>query len=429
MSHGFRETGRTTLSESVYVARHRHRGGLTAIVCPDPATPLCSVQIWYRVGSADEVTGQTGIAHLFEHLMFNRTASVATGEFDRLIEEVGGDCNAATWVDWTSYSITVPKSELELALRLESDRMVNLMLDEEVLEAEREVVLNERLERVDDDIAGFLDEELGKLAFECHPYGRPTIGFEKDIRNLDLETIIGFYRNYYAANNAVVVVAGGIGETEALAAIDSYFGELRAGASRSRALPAEPTQTQQRRREFVRETRTARLVYGYKIPGQGHPDWPVLAALAGLLAGGPSARLTRDLVAEREIASYADCEVLPFSDPTLFRVSAAGTLGTDVATLGKALDESLGALLADAISALEMEKVKSSLETDFWIELETADGKAEALGHYETAHGDYQMLFTLAERMRQIDAADLIRVARTYLQPSSRTVVSASGPA
>ncbi len=425
MSGPFRETGRTPLSDASSVARFRHRSGLTVVLCPDAASPLCAVQLWYRIGSANETNGQTGIAHLFEHLMFNGTTNVATGEFDRLIEMAGGDCNAATWVDWTSYSITVPRTELELALRLESDRMVNLQLDSEVLEAEREVVLNERLERVEDDIGGYLDERLGALAFEVHPYGRPTIGFEQDIRNLDLKTITRFYRSNYAPNNAVLVITGGVAESDALDAVDHYFGAIAPGTGIVRSLAAEPAQTAERRASFSRPTRSSRLIYGYKIPGQTHSDWAPLAALAGLLSGGPSARLTRSLVADAELASYADCEVLPFSDPTLFRVAVAGTRGTSVEKLGVALDDQLDALGSkEPISELEMEKVKSSLETDFWIELETDEGKAESFGHYETAHGDYQQLFSIAERLRAVTAEDLARVSSTYLRRELRSVVS-----
>ncbi len=163
------------------------QNGLTVIVLCDASAPVVSVHVWYRVGSRHERPGKTGIAHLFEHLMFNQTEHLAAGEFDRLMEAAGGDTNAATWVDWTFYRDSLPASQLDLALRLEADRMQYLTLDEHQVESEREVVANERRYRVDDDVEGFLGERLFALAFEGHPYGWPTIGWMEDIHALTIE--------------------------------------------------------------------------------------------------------------------------------------------------------------------------------------------------------------------------------------------------
>lgn len=420
----FETLGETRLGDAAPVTHLRHKkNGLGVLLCPDPASPLVSVQAWYRVGSADERPGQTGVAHLFEHLMFNQTARRGPGEFDRLIERTGGDCNAATWVDWTYYRDTVPAGDLELALDLEADRMADLVLDPETLEAEREVVINERLERVEDDVDGFLDEELGRLAFRVHPYGQPTIGFMDDIRRLDLETVRRFYRTYYAPNNVTLVVVGNLETGAALEAIDRRFAALPAARIPPRALAPEPEQRGERRRGFDKPTAAPRLLMGYRVPGQGHRDWPSLEALAALLAGGNSSRLYRRLVIEREVATYVDVEATPFADTSLFRIAVGGTCESSAAELEAEVDGVLSELLAGGVEPHEVEVVRSGAETDFWHELETADGKGEALGHFETALGDHRQLLAIAGRLREVSAAELEGVARTYLDRARRSVV------
>lgn len=418
--------GRIDLGGAIAVDKFRLDNGMVAIVCPDHSAPLVSAQIWYRVGSADEVPGKSGVAHFFEHLMWSPTRGHGAGEFDRLIESAGGDCNAATWVDWTSYRDTVPSRDFEMVCELEAERMTQLVLEPDIIEAEREVVLNERLERVEDDIEGFLDEELMRLAFQVHPYGRPTIGYTDDIRRLDLATLERFYQTYYAPNNAIAVVAGDVDPGDALAVLERCFGPIPPAPD----LPApqrtsEPPVTAPRRRGFDRPSSTARLLLAYQIPGQAHPDWPVLSALAALLSTGPSSRLYRELVVEREIATYADVDVLPFRDVSLLEIAVGGTADTDAAELERETTRVLAGLAqgARAITETELAKVKAGAETDYWSELETADGKGEALGHYEATLGDHRMIATIAESLRACDAEALQSAARRYLGPARRCAV------
>jgi zinc protease len=219
-SHGWTldaEAPMASTGRSLLVRRWRWPSGLVLLTAIDRSAPVLSYQTWFRVGSKHEQPGRTGMAHLFEHLMFNQTTTLAAGDFDRLIEQTGGDSNAATWVDWTYYRDTVPARDLALCVRLEADRMHNLVLEDGPLEAEREVVANERLQRVDDDVDGFLDEELYRLAFTRHPYRWPTIGWMEDIRGLKKPDVVRFYRTFYAPNNATVVVVGHFAQAELLA--------------------------------------------------------------------------------------------------------------------------------------------------------------------------------------------------------------------
>jgi zinc protease len=407
------------------VKRYRLHSGLGVILLVDRAAPIVTYQTWFRVGSRHEMPGKTGIAHLFEHLMFNQTRSLAPGEFDVLIERTGGDNNAATWVDWTFYRDTLPSRDLELAVRLESDRMQNLTLEHEQLESEREVVIHERMQRVEDDLDGFLDEQLMKLAFQVHPYHWPTIGWMDDIRNLSLADIHAFYRTYYAPNNATIVIVGDIDEARVLELLERYYGAIPPSEIPPELAQPEPPQREERRLRFDKPIPAPRLFYGYKAPPQGHPDWAAMDFIGELLAGSPSARMYRRLVIETELATSVDSGVLPFRDPSMFRFEVNLVRGRRPEEIDRELEAAIARLREGDVSAAELEKVKSGIETDFWSQLEHCDGKAEALGHYETTLGDFRELFAMAERLHAVTAEDIARVAAAYLVPERRTVVLA----
>jgi len=413
------------LGKALIARRYRFSSGLKAILVRDPSAPIVSYQTWYSVGSRDEQPGATGMAHLFEHLMFNQTRSLEPGEFDRLIERTGGDSNAATWVDWTHYRSSVPSSHLELAVKLESDRMHNLVLEEKQIETEREVVMNERLERVEDDVDGFLDEELHRLAYTSHPYGWPTIGWMEDIRSLSPAAIREFYQRYYAPNNACLVIVGEFEERAALDLVDRYYGDIEPSQIPRPGGEPEPMQTAERAADFAKPVAAPRLVAGYKGPGQTDPDWIAMELLSAVLALGPSSRLYRRLVIDRELASDVDCSIAPFRDPCLFRIGVNGARGVDVAAIVSEIDKILSELAESGVGDAELEKARSGTETGLWAELETADGKGEALGHYETTVGDFRELMTAAKRVQSLDAGAVSAAAARYLTPSARSIVMA----
>jgi zinc protease len=411
---------------ALQVRRYRLHSGLGLLLLRDPAVPIVSYQTWYRVGSRHEETRRTGMAHLFEHLMFNQTSSLAPGEFDQLIERTGGDANAATWVDWTFYRDTVPAHHLELVVRVEADRMCNLVLEEEQLETERDVVMNERRQRVEDDIDGFLDEELHRLAFTRHPYHWPTIGWMEDIAAISRADVQRFYRTYYAPNNATLVVCGDIDEAATLALIERHYGAIPPAEIPAERIGREPAQERELRARFRKPVPADRVSIGYKAPGQTDPDWPIFELLSSLLCGGPSARLYRRLVVERELVSSVDSHVAPFRDPCLWRLSFNMVRGHAAEAALAEIDEIIADLQRRPIDEAELAKVQSCVETDFWSQLETLDGKGEALGHCETTLGDFRELFAMAQRLQQVSAADIQRAAVTYLRPELRTVIIAS---
>src|ERR1700749_680263 len=231
------------VGRGVTARRYRLANGLGLLTAIDRSAPIVALQTWYRVGSRHERPGATGMAHLFEHLMFGQTQKLAPGEFDRLVEVTGGESNAATWVDWTYYRLSLPARDLALGLKLESQRMQHLVLEPTPVEAERDVVTNERRERVEDDVDGWLDEKLMASAFPVHPYRWPTIGWMEDIRALSLPDIPAFYRTWYAPNNATLVCVGDFDEAALMDLVATSYGGIAPAVLPEVARAPEPEQT------------------------------------------------------------------------------------------------------------------------------------------------------------------------------------------
>jgi zinc protease len=413
------------IGRGLKVRRFRLASGLRLLAAVDRSAPIVAYQTWFGVGSRHERPGRTGMAHLFEHLMFNQTESLAPGEFDRVVEQTGGESNAATWVDWTYYRLSLPARDLALGVRLESERMTRLVLAPEPVEAERDVVTNERRERVEDDVDGWLDEQLMALAFQVHPYRWPTIGWMEDIRALPLDEIQAFYRTWYAPNNATLVVVGDFDEADLLQQVGDAYGSIKPAGLPALTDPLEPQQRGERIKRATKPIATDRLLCGYRAPGQAEPDWAVLEIISTLLAGSPSARLYRRLVVEKEMCSSIDAQLTPFRDPSLLRLAATCARGFSAADVLAEIDQEIEKLGATPPPDAEIAKAKNLTETDFWTGLADVDGKAEALGHHEVALGDFRSLNVLAERLAAVTAADVMRVARARLISARRSVVIA----
>ncbi len=399
---------------------------LHVLLLRDPSAPVFAYQTWFAVGSRNEKEGKTGIAHLFEHLMFNETKNLAPGEFDRLIEMQGGYTNAATWVDWTYYQDDLPKSELPLITRLEADRMVNLVIQRHQVETERGVVMSERRLRVEDDVDGFMSEELYRLAFDKgHPYYAPTIGWMRDIKRLSLRDAMDFYRTYYAPNNATIVIVGDIDEAETLALIHKNYQHIA-----PQPLPPEPaavqsSQTEERRAVFRKPVTTDKLLVAYKAPAFTDPDHMRLEFLSELLMGAYSSPIHRDMVVEREIVSSIGGSVTPFRTPGLWEIGASLQRGHSAEAALEIFDEHIARVQKDGVLEADVSRTRARLLTEFYTGLRTAHGKAAQLGEYQTVANDYRELFAVPAALRAIKSADLLEVARRYLRKERRTVLIA----
>jgi zinc protease len=408
------------------VRMHRLENGLKVIFLVDRSAPVLAYQTWYRVGSRHEREGITGIAHLFEHLMFNQTESHPPGEFDKMLERVGGETNAATWVDWTYYRNSMPRRELELVVGLEADRMAHLVLGETQVESEREVVANERRFRVEDDVDGFLSEELYKLAFQRHPYHWPTIGWMRDIQTISIEDCRAFYRTYYAPNNATLVLVGDFEEAAALSLIGRCYGPIPSSTIPADRAEREPDQRGERRQTWEKPVTADRLQVGYKSPPLPDDDHVALEVASEILFGGNSSRLHQLLVIDREIAVSTHASVAPFSDPGLYEISIGMKRGHRAMEAEAIIYDQIAELGSAPLRPGELESARTRLETRFWRDLRPQGGKAEALGHFETTVGDYRRLFDVADAYRAVSGADVARVVGRYLTADRRTVVMAT---
>jgi zinc protease len=416
-------SGATPFGERLHIERFRLGNGLRVLVVVDHSAPVVSYHTWFRVGSRHEKPGKTGLAHLFEHLMFNEAEGLAAGEFDRLFEAAGAETNAATWTDWTFYYENLPTDALELAVRLESQRMGHLVLREPQLVSEKEVVANERRYRVDDDVEGTTSEQLYALAFKRHPYHWPTIGWMRDIEGFNLEDCRAFYRTFYAPNNATLVLVGDVDAHAALGLIQEHYGRYGASRVPSETSMAEPPQRRERRKTLRLPTATEKLQLGYRAPGLGDPDWGPLTLANDILFGGRSSRLYRRLVDDLELATECRGSVTPFRDPGLHEMWVALRPGKAARQALKVLDAEVDRLRAEPPTDAEVDKAKNRYELGFLNGMETAGGKAEQVGFYETVLGDAGLIFQRLEEYRRVTPEDVQRVARRYLDRSRRTVL------
>ncbi len=410
--------------EALTLRRFQLGNGLTVLTLVDRSAPTVSYHTWFRVGSRHERPSKTGLAHLFEHLMFSETKNHPNGDFDRLMESAGAEANAATWTDWTCYYENAPRDALPLLIELEADRMSNLVLRTPQVASEKEVVANERKQRVDDDVEGKALELLYENAFRRHPYRWPTIGWMKDIRGFTVRDCQDFYRTHYAPSNCTVVVAGDFDERKALSLVRKHYGGMSAPrTARHRKQPEEPTQRAERVLQLSAPTPTEKLLLGYHAPSFSDPDTPALVIANDVLFGGLSSRLHRLFCLDEELALSVRGSISPFIDPGLFEMwifLREGKRKEDALAL---LDREIARLGSEGPTTLELDKAINQLELSFLHSMETAGGKAEQIGFYETVADDGAAVFDRLEAYRGVTSDAVKRVVVKYLRPSRRTRV------
>jgi zinc protease len=421
------EVARATFGRMTAV-KWRLGNGLDIVLAPDPQATTISYQTWFRVGSRneDEVSGETGLAHLFEHLMFTQTKAMPAGGFDREMEAAGATANAMTSYDFTAYVNDIPPAELEVAARLEADRMLNLDLRKNQVETERDVVIEERLSTVEDSVDGTLEEVLFKQAFKAHPYRWPVIGWMKDIRAVTRDKAVAFYRRFYVPGNAVVVLAGKFDASAALELLARNYGPLPTtepppsdGAKPERAPAAEVRAT------LARPLPADRLVVGFPAPALADPDRAAYEVAAEILAGGPSSQLPRTLVVDKQWASSVRGDVAPTRDPGLYAIWVQMTKGHTAEEAERIIVDATAALVARPVAAPQLGMAAARLETEFLHQLSSSHGRAEALGNFEIAGGGFARLYERAGEYARVSADDVRRVANKYFAGGARSVVIA----
>lgn len=398
--------------------------GAKVIVLEVPSSEVVSVQVWYHVGSKNEEIGQRGLAHMFEHLMFKGTRRIGPEEHARRINEVGGTVNAFTTEDVTAYHQTLPKEKLELAIKLEADRMHNLLLTEATLDSERQVVLEEKRLRVDNNPVGAMIQALWANAFQKHHYQWTAIGTEEDLNGATLDDLKAFYEKWYIPNNATIVITGGVKTDEAMALVTEHFGKIPKGAEPDRSVPEEPKQSKRRDIEVKRSAQLPVMLGGYKMPSVSDPDMPALEILGQILSAGDSSRMQQELVEKKKLAVGAGGFTWKKEDPSLFAIYAFYLPNVDSAALEKALEGEIDRVKKGGVTKHELQKAKNQLSAGYIFDLETADGLANAIGNAEVVEGDVQRFVDGTKRYEAVTAEDVQRVAKKYLNETSLTFLN-----
>ena len=396
--------------------------GLRVLLLEDQRSPIVSFQMWYRVGSRNEHRGMTGIAHFLEHLMFKGTPSHGPKQFARLVEENGGQDNAFTSQDVTSYYVDIAADKLDLVLDLEADRMQNLLLDPKEIHSEREVVIEERRTRTEDDPGGFLGEEVSSIAFKAHPYQAPIIGWMDDIKRITPEEIRAFYKTYYVPNNAIVVAAGAFRADDVLEKIKRRFGRIPRGKVPPPMLAVEPTPNGERRVIVKRQAELPIVYMAWHVPNYQSDDSVALELLSTILSGGRASRLYRDLVYQRQLALEAGGDNSYFSiDPSLFWFWATPMPGQTPEKLETELSAHIERLKKEPVTDEEMARAKNQIEAAFVYQDDSIHQRASLLARFELI-GGYAMKDSFLAKIRGVTAADLTRVARTWFDPDKKVV-------
>ena len=395
--------------------------GLHALLVESHLSPVVNVEVWYHVGSKDERPGQTGFAHLFEHLMFDGTTNLGADEFSNYIVRSGGMDNAYTTEDATVFWETVPSSDVAVALWLEADRMRNLEISERSFKNEREVVEEERRQRFDNQPYGNVLEVLYQNAFQVHPYHHVPIGSMEDLDRAGLNDVRSFYNTYYVPNNATLVMVGDFASDAARSEIEQYFGAIPQGPPVRRDIPREPPQTTLRSLKLTQDVALPAVIEGFHMPADGTPDAYPLRLAAKILSTGESSRIYRRLVYEKQMALEADSEGNFTEDPNLFFVFAVLNAGYTPAEAESELESILADLRARPVSERELDKAKNEILNEFVVGRQGVQTRADELGYDAVVLKDAELVNTEVQRFLDVTPADIERVAQTYFVAANMT--------
>lgn len=397
--------------------------GLKVVTLENHKSPVVTFQVWYKIGSRNEVTGKTGLSHLLEHMMFKGTPKYGKGEFSRIVSKNGGNENAFTSQDYTAYFEIFASDRLDISLDLESDRMVNLLMDSEEFLLERDVVKEERRLRTEDDPISSLVEELYAGAFKTHPYRSPVIGWMGDLNNLSRDDAYNHYRKYYAPNNATIVVVGDFDTEDVVKRIEKYFGGIPKGEPPSGVTITEPEQQGEKRFYYKREAQLPYVIYGYHAPNYKDKDHYALDVLSNILSAGKSSRIYQNIVYEKEIALSAGGGYTSIqTDPELFYFYAQLRPGRTTEEAEAALNEEIERIKREPVSDRELEKAKNQTEASFIMGQDSVFYQAMLIGRLETTGAGAMYLNQYIDEIRKVTAEDIMRVAQKYFVDDHKTV-------
>jgi zinc protease len=399
--------------------------GMRVLSAEDHQSPTVCIEVWYHVGSKDDPQGRSGFAHLFEHIMFKSTKNMKSEMMDRLTEDVGGINNAYTADDVTVYYEVVPSNYLETLLWAEGDRLSGLNVDEANFHSERDVVKEEFRQRILAPPYGKLFYYVTQHSFTTHPYKRPGIGSIEDLDAASVEDVRAFHRSFYRPDNATLVVVGDFNQKQLDAWVDKYLARIpKPDIPLPRVTVKEPQRTGERVfTEYGQNVPLPAVALTYLIPPQADADNNALQVAATILSAGRSSRLYQSLVYQQQLATNANAGTNLREDVSLFNVSSVIASGKKPEVVERALLDEIKKMQDAPVSAAELEKAKNQLVTSQLRELETNNGKADALGEAAVLLGDPNRVNTDTERLQLVTAADVQRVMQKYLTDQNRTVL------
>jgi len=398
--------------------------GLHVILHEDHSTPIVNVSVMYHVGSKNEDPQRTGFAHFFEHLMFEGSDNIKRGEYMKIIQSNGGVLNANTSQDRTYYFQTMPSNQAELALWMESERMLHAKIDSVGIETQRKVVKEEKKQSYDNRPYGHLMESVFSNAYTTHPYKWMPIGSDEYINKATYGEFMDFYKTFYVPNNAVLVVAGDINPSQTKAWIEKYYGSIpKSTKAIPRPTAAEPEQTAEKHVNFYDNVQLPAVILAYHGPKMGSDDYYALSLLNQLLSQGASSRFQKQIVDKDQKAVAVGSFAFPLEDPGMVMCYGIGNMGVSPEDLEKAMDTEIEKVKTGEITKEEFAKLQAQAETEFVSQNARIAGVAENLATSYTYFHNTNLVNSELSQYQKLTIADLKRVANKYLNKSNRTVV------
>jgi predicted Zn-dependent peptidase len=411
-------------SQTIQFEKYTLPNGLKIILHEDHSAPVVAVTTLYHVGSKNEDTARTGFAHFFEHLLFEGSENIKRGEFDKYITNAGGALNANTSQDRTFYYELLPSNQVDLGLWLESERMMHAKIEQIGVNTQREVVKEEKRQRMDNRPYGSFLTEMLKRAYKVHPYQWSPIGSMDHLNAAKLEEFIQFYKTYYVPNNCVLSIAGDINIPELKKKIEAYFGPIAKGSLPiNRPSIKEPPLGGEVRDKIYDNIQLPAIFHAYRAPKQGGEEYYAFNVLSTILSGGASSRMNKTLVDNKQLAVAA--QSVPFfnEDDGLFIALTIANMGVKVETLEASMDSVVNELKLGLVGEREFQKVKNQITTDLVDSKATMAGIAESLANNEVYFGDANLINTELEKYNKVTREDVLKVAKKYLNKDSRVVL------
>lgn len=398
--------------------------GLHVILHEDHSTPIVAVSVMYHVGSKNEHPERTGFAHFFEHLLFEGTENIERGEFMKLVQSAGGQINANTSQDRTFYYEVLPSNQLELALWMESERLLHAKVDATGVETQRKVVKEEKKQRYDNTPYGQIFNVVYENAYTKHPYRWSPIGKEQYIDQAKIEEFMDFYKTFYVPNNATLAIGGDLDIKATKAMIEKYFGGIPRG---TKAIPrpteVEPKQNAEKRVEFYDNVQLPAVVIAYHTPAMGTDDWYALSLLTQMLSQGQSSRFQKELVDKQQKGLAVGAFMVPNEDPGVAFMFGITNMGVEPKVMEEAMLAEIEKVKTGTISDDEFQKLINQAENDFVSQNQRVVGIVENLATYHTYFGDANLINTELEHYTKLTKEDLKRVANKYFTKENRLVV------